>query len=64
MKTTPTIRFTRPDGEWFETDLDSLGIDDTIINHYGSLNQVLDEVITEPEFVNNRFIFYEIIWPD
>lgn len=64
MKTTPTIKFIRPDHEWFETDLDTLGIDQTVINHYGSLENVLDDVVTWPEFANNRYIFYEIIWPD
>jgi hypothetical protein len=62
MKTATAIKFIRSDNEWFETDLDSLGIDQTIINHYGTLEFVLDDVIKSPEFVENNYISYEIIW--
>lgn len=63
MNTTPTIRFIRSDGDWFETDLDSLGIDDVIIEHYGSLESVLDDVVTQDDFVKNLYFSYKIIWP-
>ena len=63
MNTTPIIRFIKSaSDDWFEADFDDLGIDQVIINHYGSLEQVLDDVITEPEFVKNGYNSYQIIW--
>ena len=63
MKTTPTIRFINSVSDsWFEAEFDDLGIDQIIINHYGSLEQVLDDIISQPEFINNGYNSYRIIW--
>lgn len=63
MTHSPTIKFHRSDpNDWFEASLDELGIDQTIIEFYGSLQAVLDDVVLQPEFVDNGFIFYKIIW--
>lgn len=63
MKTTPIIRFNKSDSDsYFEADFDDLGIDQVIINHYGSLEQVLDDVVSQPDFVKNGYNSYQIIW--
>jgi hypothetical protein len=58
---TTTIRFSRSDGDYFDTTLDDLGIDQQIIDHYGDLNLVLRDVVSQQIFIDNGYIFFDII---
>jgi hypothetical protein len=58
---TTTIRFSRADGGYFDTTLDDLGIDQQIIDHYGDLNLVLSDVVSQQIFIDNGYIFFDII---
>jgi hypothetical protein len=61
MNNNHTVKFSRLNGEYFLTTLADLGIDQQIIDHYGSLSAVLDDVVTDDNFVSNGFILYDII---
>lgn len=62
MNTTlTTIRFSRDNGDYFECNLDDLGIDQQIIDYYGSLSLALDDVVAQQNFIDNGYIFYDIV---
>lgn len=62
MNTTlTTVRFSRDNGDSFDATLDDLGIDQQIIDHYGSLDAVLSDVVTQKIFIDNGYIFFDIV---